>query len=231
MKRSEINNIIKESINLLNENKFKLPPFAYWSPKDWETKGSEYDEIRDNNLGWDITDYGFGDFKNKGLVLFTIRNGNPKNDKYTKTYAEKIMIVGEGQVTPYHFHWHKMEDIINRGGGNLMIRLYNSNEDGSELLDTPVIVNSDGREYEVPAGGIVRLMPGESITLHTGQYHSFWGEEGTGTVIVGEVSQVNDDASDNRFFEKVGRFPTIEEDVEPEFYLCNEYPRPRGESN
>lgn len=231
MKRSEINQIIKDSINLLDEYKIKLPPFGYWSPKDWESKGTEYDEIRENNLGWDITDYGAGDFENKGLVLFTVRNGNQELKKYKKTYAEKIMIVGENQVTPYHYHWHKMEDIINRGGGNLMIRLYNSNEDGSELLDTPVIVNSDGRQYEVPAGSIVRLTPGESITLYTGQYHSFWGEEGCGPVIVGEVSQVNDDASDNRFFEEVGRFPTIEEDVEPEYYLCNEYPRPRGDKN
>ncbi len=231
MKRSEINQIIKDSINLLDEYKIKLPPFGYWSPKDWESKGTEYDEIRENNLGWDITDYGAGDFGNKGLVLFTVRNGNQELKKYKKTYAEKIMIVGENQVTPYHYHWHKMEDIINRGGGNLMIRLYNSNEDGSELLDTPVIVNSDGRQYEVPAGSIVRLTPGESITLYTGQYHSFWGEEGCGPVIVGEVSQVNDDASDNRFFEEVGRFPTIEEDVEPEYYLCNEYPRPRGDKN
>jgi D-lyxose ketol-isomerase len=231
LKRSEINQIIKDSINLLDEYKIKLPPFGYWSPKDWESKGTEYDEIRENNLGWDITDYGAGDFGNKGLVLFTVRNGNQELKKYKKTYAEKIMIVGENQVTPYHYHWHKMEDIINRGGGNLMIRLYNSNEDGSELLDTPVIVNSDGRQYEVPAGSIVRLTPGESITLYTGQYHSFWGEEGCGPVIVGEVSQVNDDASDNRFFEEVGRFPTIEEDVEPEYYLCNEYPRPRGDKN
>lgn len=231
LKRSEINQIIKDSINLLDEYKIKLPPFGYWSPKDWESKGTEYDEIRENNLGWDITDYGAGDFENKGLVLFTVRNGNQELKKYKKTYAEKIMIVGENQVTPYHYHWHKMEDIINRGGGNLMIRLYNSNEDGSELLDTPVIVNSDGRQYEVPAGSIVRLTPGESITLYTGQYHSFWGEEGCGPVIVGEVSQVNDDASDNRFFEEVGRFPTIEEDVEPEYYLCNEYPRPRGDKN
>lgn len=29
------------------------------------------------------------------------------------------MFVREGQTTPIHFHWHKMEDIINRGGGDL----------------------------------------------------------------------------------------------------------------
>lgn len=25
-----------------------------------------------------------------------------------------------------HFHWFKTEDIINRGGGNVLIRVYNS---------------------------------------------------------------------------------------------------------
>ena len=226
MKRSEINKIIKDGIKTLEKHQFLLPPFAYWSPKEWESKGAEYDEIRDNSLGWDITDYGTGDFEHTGLFLFTIRNGNQNLEKYEKVYAEKIMIVGENQVTPYHFHWNKMEDIINRGGGNLMIRLFNSNEQ-EEIEDTPVVINSDGRQYEVPSGTTVRLTPGESITLHTGQYHSFWGEEGSGTVLVGEVSECNDDSNDNRFHDEVGRFPAIEEDEEPLYLLCNEYPKAR----
>ena len=36
----------------------------------------EFDEIRDNQLGWDITDFGQGRFEELGLVVFTIRNGN-----------------------------------------------------------------------------------------------------------------------------------------------------------
>lgn len=223
MKRSQINQNIKESIAVLKKHNFQLPPFAYWTPEDWKSKGPEYDEIRDNNLGWDITDYTNNNFEKEGLLLFTIRNGNQKLDKYSKTYAEKIMIVKENQETPYHFHWNKIEDIINRGGGNLMISLFNSTPN-EEFADTPVTIHSDGREYEVPAGTTIRLMPGESITLHTAQYHSFWGEEGRGTVLVGEVSECNDDANDNRFYKNIGRFPTIEEDEEPLYYLCNEYP-------
>lgn len=60
-----------------------------------------------------------------------------------------------------HFHWNKMEDTINRGGDNLLIRVYCSTED---------------------------------------------------------------DNTDNRFYEKVGRFPEIEEDEAPCRLLCNEYP-------
>lgn len=115
MKRSEINELIDNAIVFFKNQNFVLPPFAYWSPEEWKNKNSEYDEIRDNQLGWDITDFGSGDYNKRGLFLFTIRNGNQNNKKYIKPYAEKIMIVGENQETPYHFHWNKMEDIINRG--------------------------------------------------------------------------------------------------------------------
>ena len=92
-----------------------------------------------------------------------------------------------------------------------------------ELADTDVVVSMDGVRYTLPAGSEVRLTPGESITLTPGLYHRFWGEEGKGTVLVSEVSMCNDDANDNRFHDKVGRFPEIEEDEAPLHLLCNEY--------
>lgn len=223
MKRSELNQIMKDAVQFIDEMNFKLPPFVFWSAEEWKTKGHEYDEIRDNMLGWDITDFGSGDYSKIGLLMITIRNGNFSDEKYDKPYAEKLLIVEEEQITPYHFHWKKMEDIINRGGGNLIIKMYNSTEDG-QFADTPVTVYSDGRTYEIPAGGTVTLKPGESITLKCGQYHKFWGEKGTGKILVGEVSKVNDDRVDNRFYEPTGRFPEIEEDEAPLYLLGNEYP-------
>ena len=224
MKRSEINAIMREAVAFIDKMNFKLPPFVFWSPEEWATKGHEYDEIRDNMLGWDITDFGSGDYERIGLLMVTIRNGNFSDPKYVKPYAEKLLIVKEEQITPYHFHWSKMEDIINRGGGNLLVQVYNSTE--SEEFDTvnPVKVNVDGHSYEVPAGSVIRLTPGESITLGCGQYHKFWGEKGTGMILLGEVSKVNDDRVDNRFHEKTGRFPEIEEDEKPLYLLGNEYP-------
>ena len=124
---------------------------------------------------------------------------------------------------PYHFHYKKMEDIINRGGGNLIVKLYNSTED-EQFADTDVLISKDGRNYYVPAGSEVTVYPGESITLHTGVYHCFWGEVGKGKILVGEVSKVNDDRIDNRFYEPTGRFPAIEEDVEPLYLLSMDYP-------
>ena len=224
MKRSEVNAVIKQFEALLDQYKFRIPPYLSFTPEEWAEKGHEWDEIRDNALGWDITDYGEGDFEHKGLALITLRNGNVKDPKYTKVYAEKIMMSMPGQVSPMHFHWNKMEDIINRGGGNVLITVYNSTEDG-QFADTDVTVNCDGREFTVKAGTQIRLTPGESITVYPYMYHDFHVEEGTGAVLLGEVSMCNDDENDNRFYEPIGRFPEIEEDEPAYRLLCNEYPK------
>ena len=214
MKRSKINALIRDAKSFMAQRQFYLPPFAFWTPDDWRAKGPEVAEIVENGLGWDITDFGGGEYEQFGLLLFTIRNGHPSNwEAMTgKLYAEKVMIVGVDQVTPFHFHWSKMEDIINRGGGDLVIRLHNATDDDA-LADTPVTVSVDGVQRTVEAGGLVRLTPGESISLPTRLYHAFWGEGSR--VLVGEVSLVNDDAADNRFLETRGRFPEIEEDESP----------------
>ena len=170
-----------------------------------------------------MTAFGGPDFLRTGLLLFTLRNGRAGDGRYRKPYAEKIMMVRENQVTPCHFHWKKCEDIINRGGGNLMVQVWNATP-GEELADTPVTVHLDGVEQTVPAGTVLRLTPGMSITLPQRQYHAFWAERGHGSVLIGEVSMVNDDNTDNRFYETQGRFPTIEEDEPPLYLLCNEYP-------
>ena len=224
MKRSEINKIMEEALCLFREYRIALPPFVLWSPEEWTKKGEEVQEIKDNLLGWDITDFGSGDYSKKGLLMITLRNGNQINqEKYPKPYAEKIMVVKEKQVTPLHYHWHMIEDIINRGGGNLMVQLYNATED-NKLADKDVTVVRDGVRCVVPAGSILRLVPGESVTLTQKMYHSFWGEEGTGTLIVGEVSKTADPNIENCFYEPTGRFPQIEEDTEPLYLLCTEYP-------
>lgn len=225
MKRSQINAIIRSFEDLLSEYRFALPPFLSMTPDEWQDAGHEYDEIRDNALGWDVTDYGEGNFNQKGLSLITIRNGNTADaETYPKTYAEKIMMVLPGQVSPNHFHWNKMEDIINRGGGRIIFRLWNAADDDS-LADTDVTIHSDGRTYTVPAGSDVILEPGQSLTLYPRQYHEFRIEDDSVPTLVGEVSMCNDDNTDNRFYEELGRFPTIEEDEPAYRLLCNEYPK------
>lgn len=221
MKRSEINRCIAQAAAFFSENRFMLPPYADWSPGDWQRRGVEAEELRAHKLGWDVTDFSSGKFDAVGLTLFTLRNGSP--DGKGKVYAEKIMFVREGQVTPFHYHVRKTEDIINRGGqgtGRLAVQLFNSAPDGG-LAQTPVSVTCDGVRRHVGAGGMVILGPGESITLTPYLYHQFYAVNGDG--LIGEVSSVNDDASDNYFLKPLPRFPEIVEDEAPVRLLCTEY--------
>ena len=218
MKRSEINRYINEAKNFFAEHQFHLPVWVDWSPAEWATKGDECEEIRRNQLGWDVTDFATGKFEEIGLTLVTIRNGNVKYDK--KTYCEKIMFVRENQVTPTHFHWKKMEDIIHRGGGTLCVRLWKADEN-EQPTDAPCSVQIDGVTTVIPAGEVLRLQPGQSISFEPYMYHEFWSEGGHS--MIGEVSTVNDDENDNRFLQSPGRYPSIEEDEPAQYLLCNEY--------
>jgi len=225
MKRSEINKALRELESMIKEYRYFLPRFADFTPDEWKTKGHEWDEVRDNMLGWDITDYGLGRFDEVGFSLITIRNGNQKRRaEYPKPYAEKFLYLKEGQYALNHFHWYKMEDIINRGGGNVLIRVFNSHEDETVDRESDVTIHVDGETRVVPAGTQVKLEPGMSLTITQRLYHDFEVEPGTGPVLIGEVSQCNDDNTDNHFDPPAGRFPSIEEDEAPYRLLCNEYP-------
>jgi D-lyxose ketol-isomerase len=223
MKRSAINGCIAEASAFFAENRFSLPPYADWTPEEWQQHGSEADEIRANRLGWDVTDFNSGHFNSIGLTLFTLRNGSLAGGKASKIYAEKIMFVRQDQVTPFHYHVRKTEDIINRGGkgtGRLAVQLYNSAGDGAFAQNT-ISVTCDGIRRQVEPGGTVILGPGESITLTPYLYHTFYAIDGHG--LIGEVSSVNDDATDNYFKEPLPRYPEVVEDEPPFRVLCNEY--------
>lgn len=225
VKRSAINQSILEASTFFTENRLFLPPYADWTPEEWLRRGSEVEQIRANRLGWDVTDFNSGQFESLGLTLFTLRNGSVTGGKTSKTYAEKIMFVRQGQVTPFHYHVRKTEDIINRGGtgtGRLAVQLYHSVEDGG-FASTPVSVTCDGVRRQVEAGGTVILGAGESITLTPYLYHTFYAMDGHG--LIGEVSSVNDDDTDNCFKEPLPRYPEIEEDEPPFRLLCTEYPK------
>lgn len=217
MNRSQINQILQSAQDFFDQHQFKLPLWASWTPEDWAARSNACQEIFDCQLGWDITDFGSGNFSKRGLTLFTLRNG--KLGSWAKPYAEKIMLVDDGQETPAHFHFQKAEDIINRGGGKLVLQLWSSDGVG-EKNAAPVTVSIDGISRTIEAGGYVTLVPGESICLTRGLYHRFYGE---GRVLVGEVSQVNDDHTDNRFHETLGRFPRIDENETPWRLLVSDY--------
>ena len=221
MKRSEINRILREGDAFMKSFGVILPPFAYWSPE--KLRNEQAAQIRDRGLGWDITDYGQGRFGELGLFLFTTRNGLVSDLQHGRgmLYAEKIMISREDQLSPMHRHNLKAEDIINKGGGTLVIELFSSAPDGSIDRERDVAVLSDGVRQVLRAGGHLRLMPGESVTLMPGDWHAFWAEGGD--CLIGEVSTVNDDRTDNVFEMPIGRFADVAEDTDPLHLLVSDY--------
>lgn len=224
MNRSTINEILKEGQAFIESFCYVLPPFAHWSVEDWAALRPQANAIIDAGLGWDITDYGLGQYEETGLFLFTVRNGLEADLKAGKgmLYAEKIMISRKEQLSPMHYHLVKAEDIINRGGGTLVIELYHRETDGEGLdQEREITVMCDGMPRTVQPGGRIALKPGESVTLLPTQYHAFWGEGGD--VLIGEVSTVNDDNTDNYFLDKLGRFPTIVEDEPMHRLLVKDY--------
>jgi D-lyxose ketol-isomerase len=222
MKRSEINAYLSEAKDFFAEHRFPLPPWSEWTFDEWKRNPELSRWCHEHQMGWDVTDFGAGDFRRRGLLLFCIRNGRPDTEGEIP-YAEKIMIVREEQETPFHHHRSKVEDIIVRGGGNLIIEMHATDPDG-RCLDQPVTVRTDGRRQTVDPGTPLRLTPGESITLEQGITHRFYAEAGSGTALVGEVSKVNDDLTDNYFLESKARFTPIEEDEPALHLLWNELP-------
>jgi D-lyxose ketol-isomerase len=223
MKRSRINEIIREGDAFIRSLGYVLPPFAYWSPD--ELKAPNASGIIASRLGWDITDYGQGRFEELGLFLFTVRNGRAEDLTRGRgmLYAEKIMISRKNQLSPMHRHSVKAEDIINRGGGRLVLELFMPSADGSIDRERQVDVPTDGMLRTLPAGGHLKLDPGESVTLLPGVWHSFWGEGDD--VLIGEVSTVNDDLTDNIFADPISRFSKVEEDDVPLHLLVSDYDR------
>jgi D-lyxose ketol-isomerase len=221
LKRSQINQAINQAIVCFNQHQYPLPPFAYWTPDDWQNKGQEFKEIRDTRIGWDVTDFDSGDFTNIGRTIFTLRNGR-LNSVYPKTYAQKIMHLAEGQKSVIHYHQSKMEDIINNGGGNICLCFWKVAPD-QKLSSEPLEIKIDGRSQIVPAGEEVKLLPGESVSIVPKTYHKFWAEVGKGDVLSMEVSSVCDDLTDNFWYEAAKRFPEILEDEPKQFILCSEY--------
>lgn len=222
MKRSEINAAIVWAKEKLAGQNIHLPDAAHRSVAQWKENEDKVDTIRKVMTGWDITDFGTNDFAHVGAVLYTLRNGLVDDPTVGVPYCEKFIVMKEGQRLPKHYHVYKSEDIINRAGGVLSVYLWNAGPNGEEL-DTDVVVYMDGVKHVVKPGSEIEVHPGNSISLTPYIGHIFGPKPGTGDLIVGEVSRVNDDNTDNYWMEPTARFADIEEDEPILHPLCNEY--------
>lgn len=223
MKRSRVNAIMAEADDFIRSHGFALPPFAYWTPEEFCAKQSIAANVIAARCGWDITDYGAARYDEMGLFLFTLRNGKLSDLQRGggMCYAEKLLISRQDQLSPMHTHVIKAEDIINRGGAALVVELFGSDDNGAFAEDRGGSVMCDGLYREFGPGEKLKLAPGESVTLMPGDWHAFWGEGGD--VLIGEVSTVNDDETDNIFRDHIGRFATVEEDSAPTHLLVSDY--------
>jgi D-lyxose ketol-isomerase len=86
MKRSAINQAVRDAQNWFGQHGWVLPPYPRW----------------------DVTDFGLGHFLENGLVLVNLAE-EPE-------YCEKLMYARQWQCTPAHTHRQKKEDIICRQG-------------------------------------------------------------------------------------------------------------------
>jgi D-lyxose ketol-isomerase len=225
MRRSDIEAGIHQLKALARAAGMVLPPFAHWGVEKWRERRGELAPTMARGLGWDVTDFGRGDFNRYGLTLLTLRNGSlaERDAGAGQTYAEKLMSLRAGQECPFHLHPVKTEDIINRGGGLIRVEIHQAggSAEHPELDDGVVATFVSGVLREVQAGQPVDLEPGDSIQVPAGCYHRFWAVDWP--VLAGEVSGVNDDESDNIFLEDSTRHPAIEEDVPARHLTVPEY--------
>ena len=220
MKRSEINLAINKAKQIMEEYSWTLPVWGYWTKKDYDRNPKIKKYLKEHQMGWDVTDFGKGMFELQGITLFCIRNGIQGKSE-DKPYAEKLLFMDEGQEIPHHSHKIKLEDIINRGGGDLALEFLEVDNSMKEL-NNDISVLVDGEDKIIKPHQPLILKRGQSVTVERNIYHKFYAAKGTGMVMAGEVSQVNDDNNDNYFLEKVGRFSQIEEDEEAIHPLWNE---------
>ena len=80
----------------------------------------------------------------------------------------------------------------------------------------------DLEHIRVPPNGRVVLEPGESLVLDPYVAHAFWAEGGT--ALAGEISLVNDDATDNYFLPPLGPFDPVEEDTPARYVTVRDLP-------
>ena len=222
MRRSFIDRRIDAMRDLCETHAFKLPPFSRWSVADFVARPDAARRIRSMGLGWNVVEFMAGGYREKGLTLFTTRMGDWRALRAGggRLYAEKVMMAEDGQRTPFHYHVVKTEDILNRGGARFVVELFKVDASGTRL-DERFQVLKDAEMLVLAPGARVVLDPGESLTLEPFVAHAFWAEGGT--VLAGEVSLANDDATDNHFLPPLAPFAPIEEDAPMRYLTVRDY--------
>jgi len=211
MKRSFVDLRIEAMLAACARYGQRLPPFALWGEDDYRADPAAARRIAERGLGWNIVEFKAGAFATDGLSVFTLRMGDWRRlaDGRGRLYAEKVLHAEDRQRTPHHYHVVKTEDVINRGGGRFVVELFKVDRGGAPLKERFRAVKD--------------VEPGESLTLEPFVAHAFWAEGDA--VLAGEVSLVNDDASDNYFLPPLAAPAPIEEDRPKRYVTVRDHSR------
>jgi D-lyxose ketol-isomerase len=201
-----------------------LPPFARWREDDFRARPEALKLVAARGMGWNVVEFRRGAFDAEGLTIFTLRMGDWREleAKRGRLYAEKAILLEDGQRAPHHYHVVKTEDILNRGGARFVVELFKVDENGKPLKERFRALK-DATLLDLDPGERVRLEPGESLTLDPYVAHAFWAEGGA--AIAGEVSLVNDDRTDNYFTPPLEAPRPIEEDAAARYVTVRDYER------
>ena len=221
MKRSELNRYIAEADAFFAKNHFMLPPFAQWTPQEWETKGPEVNEIRDPATGLGRDGFRFGRLPPDRPHGLHATNGLSPDGEPSKVYAEKIIYVREGQVTPFHYHASRMVDTLTEAGREARWWFHFTFHPRRRTRGNPSLCFLRWSSVSCRRGRCGDAGSGQSVTLPPFLYHTFYAVDGD--ALIGEVSSLNNDDTDNFFLDKLPRYPAVVEDEAPTRLLCTEY--------
>jgi len=240
MKRSEINAAIARSIRNAKQFGVGLPKWADWTPSQFDVTAAA--GIRDQQLGWKVVDFGVGDFENCGLVVLSLcaplvdQSGAPHttpqqlgSNAYPVTgFARKFLFVQAGQTEPHHFHRQKQrKEVTVVAGGSVRFELAWAESD-TALSNKPVDVQVDGIWHHLPAGGVIVLNAGETITLPGELSHIISVPAGGLDVILLETCTANNNNIDNIFPFMTPTSQPVDEDEEVRYQLLDEHAVPAG---
>ena len=228
MKRSFVDSRIDAMAALCGRHGVKLPPFALWREDDYRADAGAARRIAQGGLGWNIVEFRPGAFASDGLSVFTLRMGDWRQlaNGRGRLYAEKALMAEDGQRAPHHYHIVKTEDVLNRGGARFVVELFKVDRAGVPLKERFRVLK-DVKTLDLGPGDRVGLEPGESLVLEPFVAHAFWAEGGA--VLAGEVSLVNDDASDNYFLPSLAPAAPIEEDGPKRYVTVRDHSRVVGQ--
>ena len=220
MQRSRINTLLADAEDFLAACRVALPPFAFWTPDEFERRVRDgHERLVAAGMGWLVSDFGLDDFAADGVVGFCSCSGTDQQDG--RTYAERHLVLREGQRIPHRFHRRRCKDLINCGPGNLCLCLHRTNPDDGLDETANVQVQVDGLTRKLAPGARLVLRPGERALIEPVIFHQCRAEQDD--LVAREVSSATDEESDTLFLPQVGLAAAIEEDEMPRRLLVSDY--------